>query len=223
MATTAAEFWVKFAAANPVPQTSVSHFSALPWTRKYIDDPEYTLVPTYSRTPKPNGEDHFYGATLNNPNTIPQFLTLQRPGSQTFRTDRSSSPQTGSGGLSAVALSQRPDCVCLVQLGHEGLNGHPSTAHGGIVCALLDESMGIVMMLHRRSVAASKPVESCYTANLNTNFRVPVNTPDAVVVKCWLLKQEGKRFFLRSQIVNKQETVLAEANALWIVTSMNRL
>src|SRR5256885_35785 len=53
-----------FFAPHPVPQSSLDHFSAIPWTAAYLRDPAYTAIPTFSRTLKRTGEDAFFSLTI---------------------------------------------------------------------------------------------------------------------------------------------------------------
>ena len=205
-----------FFATHTVPESSLNHFSAIPWTAAYLRDPFYTAIPTFSRTLKETGEDAFFSITVNTPTTIPQALCLRLrdlstpnapPGSPYNRTTTSPSPYDSP-------VPGKPDVVLLLTLGSPGLDGHPATIHGGMATAILDETLGLCVMLHQTHI--SDPRNAMFTARLDTVYRRPVQTPGEVAVRTWLTRREGRKWWARGQIVDKEGVVLTESEGLWV-------
>ncbi|KAE8329742.1 HotDog domain-containing protein [Aspergillus sergii] len=113
-----------------------------------------------------------------------------------------------------------PDIVLLVHLGSGG-NGFRDTAHGGVLAALLDETLGCcieswAIQLHASEQASSATRPRSYTANLNISYRAPVESPGIIIVHAWLKKREGRKWFLGAKILGEDGRTRAEASALWI-------
>ena len=194
------------------PAATVAHFRSIPWTAKYLTSSGYRLVPTSSRHLKATGEDAFFALTINTPTTIPHCLSLCRPGLEL--------PQAGSTFHSTTAVSDTSsispapavfDCVWLLHLAEPGINGHPKTAHGGVLACILDELTGICAISHQPD--RSIPL---YTATLQTTYKTPVLVPSNVVCTAWLTRKEGRKYLVRAQILDEKDVVMTEAEALLI-------
>lgn len=205
-----------FFATHTVPDSSLRHFSAIPWTSAYLQDPAYSAIPTFSRTLKATGEDAFFSITLNSPTTIPEALCLRLrhlvtplapAGSPYNRTTTPANPYDSP-------VPAKPDVILLLTLGSPGLDGHPATIHGGIATAILDETLGFCVLLHQTHL--TDPRSAVYTVRLDTVYRKPVPTPGVVAVRTWLTRREGRKWWARGQIVDKDGVVLTEAEGLWI-------
>lgn len=205
-----------FFATHSVAESSIRHFSAVPWTCRFVQDPLYEAIPTFSRALKPTGEDAFFALTINTPTTIAEALCLRLRnlvtpvtpiGSPYNRTKTPSSPWD-------TPIPPKPDVVLLLTIGSPGLDGHPATIHGGVATAILDEALGLCVMLHQTHV--SDPRSAMYTARLETAYRKPVPTPGELAVRTWLIRREGRKWWARGQVVDKDGVVLTEAEGLWI-------
>ncbi|EXJ64878.1 hypothetical protein A1O7_01217 [Cladophialophora yegresii CBS 114405] len=210
------DFLSKFIATHRVPEDACRRFASVEWTNKHLSNPLYKAVPTFSRVLKPSGEDYFFSRTVSSPSTIPHLVTLQLK-------DFPFKEETPKGQLKmrtshneVTQVPENPDCIMLLELGHPGLDGHPSVIHGGMACAILDEMMGLCVMLHHQHV--SGPRDSLFTASLNVTYRAPIPTPNNVLVRCWLAGREGRKWLSRGQIVDKDGKVLTEAEGLWVMT-----
>ena len=205
--------------ANKIPDADRAHIESVPWLAKHLNDTDhYHAIPTFSRVLKPNGEDYFFSATLNNDKTIPYQITLVRKDLNT-PPDASTlpvAPTTTSHKL-AYEAPQYPDNYMLMHLARPGMDGHPNTMHGGMLCAILDETMGLTVMLHH-SKKEKGARESLYTLELKTTYRAAVPTPSDVLVRCWLTRKEGRKWWARGQIVNQEGVVMTEAEGLWLST-----
>lgn len=99
----------------------------------------------------------------------------------------------------------------------DGMNGFAHTAHGGAMCSLLDETLGMCAEVHRQTKFKERRTK-LYTARLNTSFLAPAVTPNIVRVKAWLVGAEGRKWRLRAQMDDGFGKVLMETENLWIST-----
>lgn len=219
------EFHSAFLAQYQPPVEASRHFASIPWTNKWLSSPAYKPIPFWSRHSKSSGEDYFFANTINTTKTIPHMVTLQLRDLVTPEpsdTPSASSAVPGPTQPTVTDNSRPPELVFLIQLGPNGIDGHPGVIHGGVICALLDEMMSTVVAQHLNN-ASPRPKGQIFTANLNTNFRAPVTTPAAVILKCWLVRRDMRKWLTRSQIEDESGRVLAEANAIWVVVRENKI
>ncbi|KAK5044421.1 hypothetical protein LTR84_011293 [Exophiala bonariae] len=211
---------------NP-PVQAINHFASIPWTNKWLSNPAYKIIPFWSRHVKTSGEDTFFGNTINTTETVPHFIMIQL---KDFITPEPSDASSGTKLASdANAHNNNPpinrgpaELIFLLQFGERGVDGHPGVIHGGVICALLDETMSAVISQHLDN-ATPKPRGQIFTANLNTSFRAPVTTPAAVILKCWLVRRDKRKWLTKGQIEDESGRVLAEANAIWVLVPENKI
>ncbi|KAG7191411.1 uncharacterized protein KQ657_003455 [Scheffersomyces spartinae] len=102
----------------------------------------------------------------------------------------------------------------------DGLLGHDGIVHGGLSATLLDE-------LTCRLAFQNYKLKKAVTANLNINYRQPVITNTFVLVKCRLLRKEGRKCWVQGTVyrinldedpefVESKENILIEAEVLVI-------
>ncbi len=194
------------------PPAALEHFRSVPGIAKYFASSDYTLVPASSRYLKSSGEDAFFALTINTPTTIPFCLSFRRTDLELL--------QAGSRSQVTTALSNTAtnsdvpavfDCVWLLHLAEPGINGHPKTAHGGVLASILDELTGMCAISHQPD--QSIPL---YTATLQTTYKAPVPVPSNVVCTSWITRKEGRKYWVRAQILNEDELVMTEGEALLI-------
>jgi acyl-coenzyme A thioesterase PaaI-like protein len=218
------DFMRTFLEQNQPPKEAIEHFKSVPWLDRYFSSGAYKIIPTFSRHLKSSGEDYFFSRTINTPSTIPHFISLQL---KDFKTPDPVDVQPQDVSVpSHKALTkapENPDVVMMLKLGENGVDGHPSVIHGGVTCAILDESMGILIMLHDNNVRGPGPRDSLFTANLNVTYRAPVPTPGEVLVKTWLVRRQGRKWYSKGQITDRHGNTLAEADGLWVTTKRQRL
>ena len=226
----AADFMTTFLEKNKPPPESVEYFKNVPWLNAHLSSPLYRPVPTFSRHLKTSGEDYFFSRTINTPTTIPHMITLQLRNFVTpsETTATSNAGKNGPGRSpdahrQKTAVPENPDVLILVSLGKTGLDGHPATIHGGVTCAILDETMGLLVMLHDNNIRGPGPRDSLYTANLNVSYRAPIPTPGELLVKTWLVSRQGRKWFSKGQIYDKNGLLLAEADGLWVVARREKM
>lgn len=90
----------------------------------------------------------------------------------------------------------------------ERYRGAPGLAHGGVVSAVLDEAAGTLTFAMRQPAV---------TAQLNVAFRQPVPLNRQLVVTGRLDRREGERKLHIKTTLELDGTVVAEADALFIV------
>lgn len=90
------------------------------------------------------------------------------------------------------------------------LCGHPGIIHGGMIATAFDNVMG--------ALAVSKsPKNTCFTANLNINYRSPMPANKLILFRSKLERIDNRKIYISSiaSSVNG-DTVYSEANALFI-------
>ncbi|KAJ6786357.1 hypothetical protein PWT90_05142 [Aphanocladium album] len=198
-----------FIGKMPVEEGTVEFFSSAPQSKAYLDKCAADLfpVPFYSRQPKSDGGDTFFGDTLKSADTLPHALLLLRHDIASLRYNFD---QVSAEGW-------RPDTVCLFQVGPK-LNGYRDTTHGGLLASLLDEVVGFNVDGLCSCIEAqgeNKPRTRLYTGYLNTSYRKPVS-PGFYAVESRLVKRDGRKWFLKGQIVGADGAVYTEADVLYI-------
>ncbi|KAH8802903.1 HotDog domain-containing protein [Xylogone sp. PMI_703] len=188
---------------NPTAEEK-AYFSAQDWCRPLLTSKDYTLIPTYSRDPKPSTEDSLTAETLNTPETIRHCLTLYK----------NPTPET-NGRIREIRV--------LASL-QRGLNGGVNLTHGGLLTVLLDDAMGaligaINLYESRGRGEAEEGLDNAYTvtAELKIKFRRPVPTPQDVEIVAWMKDRKGRKCYIDGEIRDKNGDVLVGAEALWIV------
>ncbi|KAK5076065.1 hypothetical protein LTR64_008491 [Lithohypha guttulata] len=222
----AADFMETFLIKQSPPQESIDYFKSVPWLAKHISNPAYKIVPTFSRHLKTSGEDYYFSRTINTEQTMPHMISLQLRNFVTPDLTEAQPRETVSPERSHTAktiVPENPDCLFLISVGPRGLDGHPLTIHGGVTCAILDETMGFLIMLHDNNLRGPGPRDSLYTANLNVSYRAPVSTPGELLVKTWLVKRQGRKWYCKGQLVDMKGTVLAEADGLWVTARREKM
>lgn len=149
-------------------------------------------------------------ADFKTPEPIPSDAQAQSPPPQ-------SRPRT------KTVVPEYPDAVTMISLSAPGVDGHPGLIHGGVTCALLDETMGLLIMLHDNNLRGPGPRDALFTANLNVSYRAPIHTPGDYLVKMWLVKRQGRKWFSKGQITDKDGKVYAEGDGLWVVAARTKL
>jgi acyl-coenzyme A thioesterase PaaI-like protein len=108
-------------------------------------------------------------------------------------------------GLGATLSRDGQHALMNVTLG-KSFEGPPGYAHGGVVASLIDETMGLVLVLED-TVAL--------TAQLDVRFRAPTPIGVGITAEAWLEKRDGRKLFMEAR-VSHGDAVLATASALFI-------
>lgn len=185
-----------------MPDSDEAYFSSIPWCQTLLSDSNYTIVPTRFRFVKPDGEDVFFGRTINTASTISAALTQRR------------NPSSEGSEINELRtfVSLRPS-----------LDGYPGICHGGIQVAILDEVMGLLLneikdQRYARAKTAGEKAErwDSVTAELNMKYLKAVATPGTYCVTVRLTEHRGRKHRVDGTIADRKGTVLAKASALFI-------
>lgn len=175
-----------------------AHFESIPWCKELIEDPDFAITPTFSRILKDGHEDSLVAITLNSPTTISHILSLYR------RPPASSS----SSFITEVR--------CLMTIGSD-LNGGPDMLHGGIISALMDDVVGILLTINKDGSEGGLPYSSnTVTRWMKTSYDNPVVTPQTLCILAVLRKREGRKFWMDSEVRDQNGLKLASSESLWI-------
>lgn len=108
-------------------------------------------------------------------------------------------------GIAAHLWRDDDEAVCQVVLG-EAFEGAPGRAHGGVVAALIDETMGLVMSM------SSTPA---FTGRLTVTYRAPTPLGEPLEVRARLAGQAGRKITVTAAL-RAGERLLAEGEGLFI-------
>lgn len=178
-------------------------FDSIPGFSKLLQDETFVTIPTSCRQEKsPSNEDTLLWRTLKTPSTFAKSLAQYRRPEHEF-------------DQSIRDTSFTEELRIFWQLGSD-LNGFPDTLHGGIVGTLLDDCMGLLLVL-RRTDERIKFDMGCVTAYMNTKFLRPVPTPGPVLVHARLVEnKEDRKFKLEAKVLDTENQVLASGECLYI-------
>lgn len=208
------DYYPKLRAANVDPK-ELEFFRSEPSTRKWLDDPRYDPIITAARIAITDKEDEFVGKTLQTQDTIRNWLAL---------VSNAAFPPAGVATSAEKSTRtpgpQAPEVLILFHL-QSGVNGFSETAHGGLLCTLMDEALAMVVELYRATSSSSR--EELYTARLNISYRRPVKTPGIVIAKSWLEKKEGRRWTVKGLLEDSTGEVCVQVDGLWIAARPRRL
>jgi acyl-coenzyme A thioesterase PaaI-like protein len=188
-----------------------AYFLAVPWLAPHISAAGWIAFPTRSREPKPSTEDAFFAKALRGKDTISHCLSLCQA---------SELPVLASG--SRTSLLPIPKAKSLLRLG-EQLAGYPRIAHGGLLSALLDEQMGILLTVnHEFATEAGNAEITQMTTGISVRYRRPVELPGVVVVEAEAARREGKRLIIKARLID-EKGVCAEGEGVWVDVPSTRL
>jgi acyl-coenzyme A thioesterase PaaI-like protein len=108
-------------------------------------------------------------------------------------------------GIAAQLWREEDEAVCRVTLG-EAFEGAPGRAHGGVVAALIDETMGLVM-----SISATP----AFTGRLAVTYRAPTPLGQPLEVRARLAGRAGRKITVTSELRSAQR-LLAQGEGVFI-------
>ena len=182
--------------------SDAAYFEAIPWCSSLLSNPQYNVTSTSSREPKSSTEDALFAETFNTPSTISACLSLYK------------TPTTSEERIAEVRTLLALD---------SGLNGYPNVCHGGVTATILDEVIGLLLLLNKdRDEAAAKATgklaefPAAVTAELTVRYLKPVMTPQVVCVVGRLVKVEGRKIWMRGSIEDHAGIELVRAECLYV-------
>ncbi len=108
-------------------------------------------------------------------------------------------------GLGGYLWREKDVAVMEVTLG-KAFEGAPGRAHGGIVAALIDETMGLVLAIND---------ELAFTVQLDITYIAPTPINEPITARAWLEKRDGRKLSIATK-VEAHSVLIAEAKALFI-------
>ena len=108
--------------------------------------------------------------------------------------------------------SSMPDALesCILMSLGTGLEGTRGRAHGGLTALLLDEVTSAAVLAEASSTAAPS------TANLNVDYKRPIDTPTVVLCRSWVTEFAGRKITVKATIEDGKGGVYATGTALYI-------
>ncbi|PLB54292.1 hypothetical protein P170DRAFT_431922 [Aspergillus steynii IBT 23096] len=201
-------------------------FQTDPHARRLLDHPDYYPIGTWSRLPKPTGEDGLFAGTLATSTTIPHCLTLRR---RELPALPAVAPPWPAPTADATAGACPADVFLLLDLAAPGICGHPATVHGGILATCLDEAMSLAVTLYapppELDPDSHSPRGKLYTAQLDVRYKRPVSAPGLLVARAKVVARVARKFWVRAQLLQEDEAdpsrmvVTTDAMAFWLQTS----
>ena len=203
------EHYPLFVRNETPPQEDIDFFSALSFARPYFDSSsDYQPIPFITRHEKGNTSNEFIGRVINTQDTLPRILALMR------KADLSSPPQPAGRAVKSTPQSpNNPGNIVFIQFSN-GVNGYKNTVHGGVLSALFDEIFGLCAEGHRAFSSGERL--TLMTAKLEVSYRAPMPTPGVGMVKVWVSRLEGRKYFLEAVLVGEDGVVRAEAKSMWV-------
>ncbi|KAL4971089.1 putative short-chain dehydrogenase [Aspergillus stella-maris] len=205
------------------------HFASIPWVSTLLSDPTFKTIPISYRTPsrKIPREDRLFSTTLNSPGTIAHHLAQYRP-PQPNANSASQTQAQAEAEKQIHVLDERhiriptSEVRIFVTLGSE-MDGYADVLHGGMVSTLLDEVMGLILVLSLAGTgqedgkSQTGEMKAPVTAYLNTRFRAPVGTPGTYVV-CGRVERVvgGRKWVIKGDIRDGEGRALADAECLYV-------
>ncbi|KAK4569714.1 hypothetical protein LTR86_002682 [Recurvomyces mirabilis] len=198
-------------------------FLCIPWAAHLIDRPNIIFRVPGSRNSKSSTEDSLFAEVLKTPRTITSCISFF------------TKPADDGEKIEEVST--------LILVG-DGMNGHPSILHGGIVASILDEAMGILqnanhdrahlMRVGKGFDSGESPPQgiSSFTATLTVNYLKPVHTPGSLICTARYTKREGRKEWIHAEIKQHvshgeddygEEIVCATGDALFIESKASKL
>ncbi|XXG99671.1 hypothetical protein Hte_006012 [Hypoxylon texense] len=188
----------------------------VPWCAALLHAPDtLTFIPQSFATKEDaevSSKDQLFRRTLRNEEAIPDCIG--------FYPDPKDVSDTTSPFLlasSSIIFDLRP-----------GVNGYNGTVHGGLIAALMDESMGAYLYTNDRIYkqkkaegllpAASKGFEDMgfATSRMDVRLLKPIRTPQIVVVTTRLAAIDGRKVHFSVEVKGKEGKVYATCDGTWV-------
>lgn len=107
------------------------------------------------------------------------------------------------------------EIACVVKFGTR-LNGYPKIVHGGIQSLVFDNSFGWLFFALKKPMAV--------TANLNVNYRSPLQQDTLTILKVKMVKEEGRKLFMEAVLIDVQrDAVISDSSTLFIKMKLDKL
>ncbi len=113
-------------------------------------------------------------------------------------------------GIAITAVREGDEAVARVVLG-PAFEGAPGRAHGGIVAAVFDDTLGYVLLMERTPA---------YTGRLTVTYRAPTPVNEPLEFRARLVERRGRKLTIVGE-ARHGDTVVAEAEGLFITVDLS--
>jgi acyl-coenzyme A thioesterase PaaI-like protein len=117
-------------------------------------------------------------------------------------------------GLKTNFYEMEDNTLVAIVKGKDIHQSYPNRMHGGVISALIDESVG-------RAIWIEEPETWGVTMDLQMKYRKPVPLNEDLMVVSKITKNTRRVFEGTGYLINKEQQVLAEGNARYIKLSLN--
>jgi acyl-coenzyme A thioesterase PaaI-like protein len=121
------------------------------------------------------------------------------------------SGQANPMGIAMRVERDREEAVARVTFG-AAFEGAPDRAHGGMVAAVFDDTMGFVLAMERTPA---------YTGQLSVTYRAPTPIDEEIEFRARLSERDGRKLLIRGRAV-LGDTTIADAEGLFIAVDLDR-
>ncbi|KAL8382152.1 hypothetical protein RB595_006098 [Gaeumannomyces hyphopodioides] len=198
-------------------EAELAHFNSIPWCSELLRSTPNIVVGLGHgiRAASDGKSSPFFSQTINTPSTIPAFIHFHSwppplaPGAADQQQRR------GGGSKPGAGLLPIREVRALLSLAG-GVDGHEGVCHGGVVCSILDEAIGLLALVNKK--VGGLPELPLVTGHLNVRFRRPVRTGRAVLATS-RVKDDGDgtgRYACEGVLQDEEGTVLAVGEALFV-------
>ena len=109
-------------------------------------------------------------------------------------------------GINAVMSIEGDESVARVVLG-DAFEGAPGRCHGGVVAAIIDETMGGALGIIKKLA---------FTGRLTVTYRGPVPLGQPIECRAKIVSEEGRKLIIHADL-RHEDTVLIQSEALFII------
>jgi len=114
-------------------------------------------------------------------------------------------------GIAIEVHREGDDAVARVTLG-AAFEGAPGRAHGGIVAAVFDDTMGFVLSMERTPA---------FTGRLSVSYRAPTPVGEPLEFRCRLAERTDRKLLITGE-ARHGDQIVAEAEGLFIAIPIER-
>jgi acyl-coenzyme A thioesterase PaaI-like protein len=115
-------------------------------------------------------------------------------------------------GIAVRVRRDRDEAVASVVL-ESAFEGAPGRAHGGIVAAVFDDTMGFVLSMLR---------QPAFTGRLTVTYRAPTPVNEHLEFRARLVHRDGRKLTIGAEATSASGIVVAEAEGLFIAIPADR-
>ncbi|KIL92633.1 thioesterase superfamily member 4 [Fusarium avenaceum] len=181
--------------------SELSFFATHPWTATLLSAPDTIPFLPSCRNPRSPSHDQLFGNALNNSRGLTHLISF-------FRAPSYEIAQDPSHNITEI--------VVLVTVG-EGVSGYPGLVHGGVIAALLDETMGTIFDLNGSLGKDARAFKtSSVTGGIEVKYLKPVPTDSVLRITAVAEEIDGRKTKVRGEMKNEKGEVLATCTSKWV-------